>query len=304
MSDKKLRLVIHGGAGHMTKSMSTSRSLQAHHKILHKVLTIGYGILKKQGSSLEAVCTAVKMLENSPLFNAGYGSVLNHKGKVELDAAIMDGSSLKAGSVAGVSRIRNPVLAARLIMNFSKHVMLIGKHAENFAHRHGIKLINPNSLITKQQVKKWQEVKTKKFQEAEKHGTVGAVALDCNGNLAAATSTGGIINKMPGRVGDSPIIGAGTYADNQTCAVSATGQGEFFIRSVFSYDLAAQLRYKKISLKEAGKITLQRLADMGGKGGFIAIDNQGNIEMNFNTQAMYRGYANENEIITKIDSPP
>lgn len=300
MSDKKLRLVIHGGAGNMTKSTSTPRSLQAHHKILHKALTTGYAILKKRGNSLDAVCSAVKMLENSALFNAGYGSVLNHKGKIELDAAIMDGSTLKAGCVAGVSRIRNPVLAAQLIMNFSKHVMLIGKHAENFAHRHGIKLVNPSSLITKQQFKKWQELKTKKIQKSEKHGTVGAVALDYKGNLAAATSTGGIINKMPGRVGDSPIIGAGTYADNHTCAVSASGQGEFFIRSVFCYDLAAQLRYKNISLKEAGKIALQRLADLGGKGGFIAIDNQGHIEISFNTQVMYCGYANENEVITNI----
>lgn len=300
MADEKLRLVIHGGAGSMTRAMSTPRSLETHQKILHKVLATGFSILKKQGSSLEAVCAAVRLLENSALFNAGYGSVLNHKGKIELDAAVMDGSSLKAGSVAGVSRIRNPVLAALLIMNSSKHVMLIGKHAESFVQRHGIKLINSESLITAQQFKKWQELKAKKIQEAEKHGTVGAVALDYKGNLAAATSTGGIMNKMPGRVGDSPIIGAGTYADNQTCAVSATGQGEFFIRSVFSYDLAAQLRYKKISLKEAGKIALDRLADLGGKGGFIAIDNQGNIEMNFNTQAMYCGYANETEVIVKI----
>lgn len=300
MTNKKLRLVIHGGAGSMTKSMSTPHSLQVHRKILHKTLTTAYAILKKRGSSLEAVCTAVKMLEDSPLFNAGYGSVLNHKGKVEMDAALMDGSSLKVGSIAGVSRIRNPILAAQTIMNFSKHVMLIGKHAENFVHKHGIKLIKPESLITKQQLKKWEALKIKKIQETEKHGTVGAVALDCNGNLAAATSTGGIMNKMSGRVGDSPIIGAGTYADNQTCAVSATGQGEFFIRSVFSYDLAAQLRYKKISLKKAGEIALQRLADLGGKGGFIAIDNQGNIEINFNTQMMYCGYANDNELIIKI----
>ncbi|SRR5579883_1617825 len=300
MINKKLRLVIHGGAGNMTKLMSTPRSIQTHHKVLQKALTTGYAILKKQGSSIDAVCAAVKILENSALFNAGYGSVLNHQGKVELDAAIMDGATLKAGSIAGVSRIRNPVLAARLILDFSKHVMFIGKHAENFAHRHGMKFIDPESLITQQQLKKWKEVKARKHQEAEKHGTVGAVALDCNGNLAAATSTGGIINKLPGRVGDSPIIGAGTYADNKTCAVSATGQGEFFMRTVFSYDLAAQLHYKKISLKQAGKIALSRLADLGGRGGFIAIDKQGNIEMNFNTQMMYCGYAKENEIIIKI----
>ena len=175
--------------------------------MLSKILTAAYAVLKKQGSSIDAVCLAVKMLENSALFNAGYGSVLNHKGKIELDAAIMDGNTLKAGSVAGVSRIRNPILAALTIMNSSKHVMLIGKNAENFAHRHGIKRVNPESLITAAQSKKWQEFTTKKIQEAENHGTVGAVALDCKGNLAAATSTGGIMNKMPGRVGDSPILG-------------------------------------------------------------------------------------------------
>jgi beta-aspartyl-peptidase (threonine type) len=256
-------------------------------------------VLKKRGSSLDAVCLAVKMLENSALFNAGYGSVLNHKGKIELDAAIMDGESLKAGSVAGVSRIRNPVLAALEVMNSSKHVMLIGKHAEHFARRHGIKFIDPESLITAAQFKKWQAFKIKKNQEIEKHGTVGAVAMDYHGNLAAATSTGGIMNKMPGRVGDSPIIGAGTYADNQTCAVSATGQGEYFIRTVFCYDIAAQLRYKKISLKKAGQSSLQRLEELGGQGGFIAIDNQGNIEINFNTQAMHCGYVDQTGINIK-----
>lgn len=300
MSANKLRLVIHGGAGSLHSLMPTHRSLDPYHKTLHKILTAAYSILKKKGSSLDAVCLAVKMLENSALFNAGYGSVLNHKGNIELDAAIMDGYSLKAGSVAGVSRIRNPVLAALEVMNSSKHVMLIGKHAENFAHKHGIKLIKPESLITAAQFKKWQEFKIKKIQETEKHGTVGAVAMDYKGNLAAATSTGGIMNKMPGRVGDSPIIGAGTYADNQTCAVSATGQGEYFIRTVFCYDIAAQLKYKKISLKKAGDLALKRLGELGGKGGFIAIDKQGNIEMNFNTQAMHCGYADESGINIKI----
>lgn len=300
MPNGKLRLVVHGGAGTLSKSASTPRAMQAHHKVLEKALATGYAILQKQGSSLDAVCAAVKVLENSALFNAGHGSVLNHKGGVEMDAAIMDGVTLKAGSVAGISRIRNPIVAARLVMDISKHVMLIGKHAENYAKRHGIKLIDPESLITAEQFKKWQELKKRKEHEVEKHGTVGAVALDYQGNLAAATSTGGIINKLPGRVGDSPIIGAGTYADNKTCAVSATGQGEFFIRTVFAYDLAAQLRYKKISLKQAGKIALQRLADLGGKGGFIAVDHQGNIEMDFNTQAMYRGYADESGILTRI----
>ncbi len=296
-TNSKILLIIHGGAGTLPKSATTSRSIDAHNKAMKKALLEGYGILQKNGSSLDAVCAAVKILENSALFNAGYGSVLNQKGKVELDAAIMDGSTLKAGSVAGVSRIRNPVLAAKFIMNYSKHVMLIGRHAENFVLRHGMKLINSESLITSHQYEKWQALKIKKQDDNEKFGTVGAVALDRHSNIASATSTGGIMNKAPGRVGDSPIIGAGTYANNETCAVSATGQGEFFIRSVFSYDLAAQMQYKNLSLEVASTHAMKRLASLGGKGGFIALDRSGNMAIQFNTEAMYYGYINENEII-------
>lgn len=297
----RARLVIHGGAGAIHKADSTPAKMLAHHKVLKQALQTGFSILKKQGSSLDAVCAAVRVLENSALFNAGRGAVLNQKGRVELDAAVMDGSHLKAGAVAGVSHIRNPVLAARAVMQYSKHVMLIGKHAENFVKRHGMSLIDSDLLITANQHKRWQALKDKKSHEIiEKHGTVGAVALDNYGNLAAATSTGGIMNKAPGRVGDSPIIGAGTYADNLTCAVSATGHGESFIRSVFSYDLAAQIHYQNISLKEAGKHAMQRLANIGGKGGFIALDKNGNMTMQFNTEAMYRGYIDENGMLTEI----
>jgi beta-aspartyl-peptidase (threonine type) len=252
-------------------------------------LKTGYAVLAAQGDSLDAVREAVKVLEDSSLFNAGYGSELTQKGKIELDAAIMDGQSLKAGSVSGVSRLANPVEAAQRVIEYSMHVMLIGRHAELFARRHGMKLVDPSSLITAAQLKRWQELKSKKLLESEKHGTVGAVALDCRGNLAAATSTGGIMNKAPGRVGDSPIIGAGTYADNQTCAVSSTGQGEFFIRLVFAYDVAARLHYQKISLEEAGKQAMQRLNEAQGRGGFIAINRRGEVVMPFNTEAMYRG---------------
>lgn len=297
MEKPALRLMVHGGAGALPQSTNARNSIEAHRKVLRKALNEGFKILKQQGSSLDAVSAAVKILENSSLFNAGYGSVLNQKGTVELDAAIMDGATLKAGSIAGVSRIKNPILAAKLIMNNSRHVMLIGKNAENFVRRHGMKLVNSESLIATHQYKKWQEFKIKKQQNIEKHGTVGAVALDCHANIASATSTGGIMNKAPGRVGDSPIIGAGTYANNETCAVSATGQGEFFIRSVFSYDLAAQMEYKNVSLEVAAKYAMQRLANLGGKGGFIALDRQGNIAIHFNTEAMFYGYASENEII-------
>jgi beta-aspartyl-peptidase (threonine type) len=300
MPQYPLRLVVHGGAGALRKALRTPKSERAHHKVLKQALKAGFAVLKVQGSSLAAVREAVKVLEDSALFNAGYGSVLTQKGKVELDASIMDGYSLKAGSVAGVSRLANPIQAAELIFEHSKHVMLIGKHAEYFARRHGLKLIEPQSLITAAQWKHWQELKDKKNQELEKHGTVGAVALDCRGNLAAATSTGGIMNKAPGRVGDSPIIGAGTYADNATCAVSATGQGEYFIRLVFAYDVAAQMRYKKISLEKAGVEAIRRLTAAQGKGGFIALDRKGAVTMPFNTEAMYRGVIDEKEVLTFI----
>jgi len=303
-----LRLIVHGGAGTLPKAAKTPKSEEAHSKTLHKALSKGYAILKSGGESLEAVQEAVRVLEDSPLFNAGRGSVLTQKGKIELDAAIMDGKSLKAGAVAGVSRIRNPVCLAHLILEQSKHLMLIGKHAELFGKKHGMKLVNPESLIVTKQFNRWQALKAAKIKlppeleksEPEKHGTVGAVALDQFGNLAAATSTGGIMNKAPGRVGDSPIIGAGTYADNQVCAVSATGQGEFFIRLVFAADIAAQMRYQAISLEEAATAAMKRLASLGGKGGFIALDPRGKMVMPFNTEAMYRGYADEKGIETRI----
>lgn len=300
MAEYPMRLLVHGGAGALAKAVSTPEKEAAHHRALQKALKAGYAILKAKGPSLDAVRESVKVLENSPLFNAGRGSALTQKGKVELDAAIMDGNTLKAGAVAGISRLKNPVLAADLILKNSKHLLLIGKHAENFAKRHGMAWIDPETLITAAQLKHWQELKQKKLLEFEKHGTVGAVALDAAGNLAAATSTGGIMNKAPGRVGDSPIIGAGTYADNESCAISATGQGEYFMRLVFAYDVAAQMRYRRVSLEEASMVAMRRLKVLGAKGGFIGLDRQGQMVMPFNTEGMYRGCIDQKGMVTLI----
>lgn len=296
----KPKLLIHGGAGTLPKDYQNPKVERAYQKALKTALTTGFKILQKQGSSLDAVTTAVKILENSALFNAGYGSVLTQTGSVECDASIMDGSNIKAGTVAGVSHIKNPISLAKLIMDQSKHVMLIGKRAEMFAKKHGMNLIDARKLITQQQLDHWKAVKRKAFVE-NKFGTVGAVALDLNGNLAAATSTGGIMNKLPGRVGDSAIIGAGTYANNHICAVSGTGHGEIFMRLLLSYDIAAQINYKKISLEKAAKNAIKKLADLNGKGGIIALDHLGNHTMLFNTECMYRGVIDSEQILTAIN---
>ena len=295
----KPKLLIHGGAGALLKDYQKPNVARTYHTVLKKALTTGYKVLQKRGSSLDALIAAVKILENSELFNAAYGSVLTQTGTVECDASIMDGNSLKAGTVAGVSHIKNPVALAKLIMDQSKHVMLIGKRAELFAKKHDMRLIDAQELITKQQLDKWKSLK-KKVTEEHKFGTVGAVALDFQGNLAAATSTGGIMNKLPGRVGDSAIIGAGTYANNNICAVSGTGHGEIFMRLLLSYDIAAQINYKKISLEKAAKNALKNLAELNGKGGIIALDHLGNHVMLFNTDCMFRGVIDSEQMLTSI----
>lgn len=295
----KIKLVIHGGAGALYKDHFTPALEKNYHAVLKKSLMSGYKVLTKNGSSLDAVIAAVKILENSSLFNAGYGSVLTQKGTVELDASIMDGATLKAGTVAGISRIKNPIVLARLIMDQSKHVMLIGKRAELFATKHGVQLIDPQQLITQKQLQRWQELKTKLASE-HKFGTVGAVALDYKGHLAAATSTGGMMNKLPGRVGDSAVIGAGTYANDKYCAISGTGHGELFMRLLLSYDVAAQMMYQNISLKNAGINVLNKLSALNGKGGIIALDHFGNHIMLFNTEGMYRGFIDDKTIYTDI----
>ena len=289
---KKWVLVIHGGAG--SGKMNDERSKAAWLKI-KEALDAGVAILKNNGTSLDAVETVIRMLEDSPLFNAGKGSVFTAEGKNEMDASIMDGKTLKAGAVAGVTTIKNPISAARAVMEKSNHVMLVDVGAEKFAKQQGLEIVDPSYFYTKE---RWDELQKAKQQEkplqkdtVTHHGTVGAVALDQDGNLAAATSTGGMTNKMKGRIGDSPIIGAGTYANNKTCAVSCTGHGEFFIRNVVAYDISALMEYRGMSLDEAATHEIQeKLKAQGAEGGLIAVDKDGNITMPFNTEAMFRGY--------------
>lgn len=313
----KFALVIHGGAGTILKESMTPELEEAYKQKLKEVLDAGYAVLKSGGSSLDAVEVAVKIMEDSPLFNAGKGSVFTSEGKNEMDASIMDGKTLEAGSVAGVTNIKNPISAARKVMEKSPHVMMTGKGAEKFAKEQKLEIAEPEYFFDSVRYKQWQKIKeTEKIQldhsedrgdvkpsfdvefnpnPDSKFGTVGAVAVDVNGNLAAATSTGGMTNKKFGRIGDSPIIGAGCYANNKTCAVSSTGHGEFFIRNVVAYDIAAMMEYKNLSLKEAAEtVVMEKLTASGGTGGVIAIDAEGNIAMPFNTPGMYRGFVKEN----------
>lgn len=293
-------LVIHGGAGTILKEKMTVEKEAAYKAALAQALNAGYEKIKAGKSSIDAVQAAVNIMENNPLFNAGKGAVFTHDGKNELDASIMDGKTLKAGAVAGVTTIKNPVDAARAVMEKSPHVMMAGKGAEIFAKQCGLTLVSPKYFYTEDRWKSLQNALKDEKQKAAyrytkpagypdyKFGTVGAVALDNNGNLAAATSTGGMTNKKFGRIGDSPIIGAGTYANNETVAVSGTGWGEYFIRSVVAYDVAAMMAYKGVSVKEAGAAVIKKMGDMGGDGGLIALDKNGNIAMPFNTASMYR----------------
>jgi L-asparaginase / beta-aspartyl-peptidase len=316
---KPFRFVIHGGAGTILKEKMTPQREQAYRDKLTEALIAGHTILKNGGSSLNAVEAAIRILEDSPLFNAGKGAVFTAAGTNEMDAAIMDGATLKAGTVAGLKHIKNPISLARLVMEKSPHVMMTGEGAEAFAKQNGVEMVDEKYFFTEERWKQLQEAKEKEKQEQnpssnperkpapttsgeQKFGTVGAVALDQAGNLAAGTSTGGMTNKKFGRVGDSPIIGAGTYANNLTCAVSATGAGEYFIRSVVAYDISALMEYKKLSLKDAADlVVMKKVANLGGSGGVIAIDRNGNIAMPFNTSGMYRGYVNaDGKIVVEI----
>jgi L-asparaginase / beta-aspartyl-peptidase len=295
-------IVIHGGAGVISQELIKPEREKACHEQMQKALQAGMEVLKKGGTSLDAVETVVRMMEDSPLFNAGKGAVFNFEGKNELDAAIMDGKTLKAGAVAGLSVVKNPVSLARAVMEKSPHVMMISKGAEQFAREKGVEIVDPSYFRTEERWQQWKEMKEAekkkksgsiwddaKFKSA-RYGTVGCVALDQYGNLAAATSTGGMSNKRYNRVGDVPVIGAGTYANNQSCAVSATGWGEFFIRSVVGHDIAALVEYKNLPVKEAGETVLKKVADLGGDGGVIILDKSGNFAMPFNSEGMYRGY--------------
>jgi beta-aspartyl-peptidase (threonine type) len=288
----RFAIVIHGGAGTILKSSMTPEQEAQYRMKLAEAVDIGYAILEKGGTSLDAVEAVVQRLEDDSLFNAGKGSVFNSDGKVELDASIMDGNTLKAGAVAGVHHVKNPIRLARTVMEKSEHVFFIGDGAEKFAQEHGLELVDESYFFTEARWQSLQKAKAKEsLTEKEKHGTVGAVALDQHGNLAAATSTGGMTNKKFGRIGDSPIIGAGTYADNETCAISATGHGEYFIRAVVAHDIASLIRYKRLSIQAAAEeVVMNKLAKLGGTGGIIAIDRNANIAMPFNTDGMYRAY--------------
>jgi beta-aspartyl-peptidase (threonine type) len=286
-------IAIHGGAGTMPRAEITPELEAQYRADLAQALDTGYGVLEKGGTSQEAAIAAGRLLEDSPLFNAGKGAVFNRDGEVELDAAVMDGASRRAGSVAGLKHIKNPIELARLVMEKSPHVMLIGPGAEEFAMDQGMTLV-PNSYFHTDKRREQLERALKGDRMAaiklNYFGTVGAVTRDKLGNLFAATSTGGMTGKIPGRVGDSPHIGAGTYANNETCAVSATGHGEYFIRSVVAYDIHALMDYKDLSLEQAVTEVVQRkLKIMKAEGGVIAIDSDGRITMSFNTEGMFRG---------------
>jgi beta-aspartyl-peptidase (threonine type) len=318
----KITLVIHGGAGTITRKNMTPEMEKAYTATLQKALETGYAVLKKGGTSLDAIEATIHIMEESPLFNAGKGAVFTHEGKNELDASIMEGKTLAAGAVAGVTTIKSPITAARAVMEQSEHVMLTGKGAEEFAKERGLEIVDPSYFYTE---KRWEGlqralerekseldhtegtkpvrkssqvvVPTEKpvedliFLEGKKFGTVGCVALDSYGNLAAGTSTGGMTNKRWNRIGDAPIIGAGTYANNETCAISATGHGEYFIRAVVGHDISALMAYKGMTLQAAAdEVVMKKLVKMGGEGGLVAVDKDGNVAMPFNSEGMYRGY--------------
>ncbi|OJW84389.1 MAG: beta-aspartyl-peptidase [Bacteroidetes bacterium 46-16] len=301
-------LVIHGGAGKITPAMMNTELEQQYHIALSLALAAGQEVLKNGGSAMDAVVAAIVELENEPLFNAGRGAVFTKKGLNEMDAAVMDGSNLMAGAVAGVRNIRNPIKLAREIMLHSGHVFLSGNGAAEFALNRGVEFAPDEYFFNKQRYDQWVEIRDSDFYQLDhkddnlkgaepnpdhKFGTVGAVAMDEQGNLAAGTSTGGMTNKRFGRIGDSPVIGAGTYANNNTCAISCTGHGEYFLRAVVAHDVSCLMEYKGLSLQEACNTVIKdKLVKMGGEGGLIAVDAKGNYDMCFNSAGMYRGMRN------------
>lgn len=307
-SSENFAIVIHGGAGTILKK-NMSPELEAQYKAkLEEAVKTGYEILRKGGSSIEAVEKTITILEDSPLFNAGKGAVFTNQGKNELDASIMDGKTLKAGAIAGVTTVKNPISLARVVLEKSEHVLLAREGAEFFAKENGLEIVNPAYFYTENRYQSLLKAQEKEkiemdhtngasfydpYTKDNKFGTVGCVALDKKGNLAAGTSTGGMTNKKWGRIGDTPIIGAGTYANNNTCGVSTTGWGEYFIRNVVAYDISALMEYKGLSLATAAKEVIQnKLTKLGGDGGIIALDKNGNIVTEFNTTGMYRASIN------------
>jgi L-asparaginase / beta-aspartyl-peptidase len=292
---RPLAIAIHGGAGVIDPAKMTPQHAASYRAGLAAALDAGYAILERGGSSLDAVTAAVRIMEDDPQFNAGRGAVLNHEGDAELDAAIMDGHGPRAGAVAGVRHVRNPVELARLVMEKSPHVLLVAEGAEEFALEQGVVLVPRGYFRTEARARELDEARQTEAEQLRAaapgaSGTVGAVALDRAGHLAAATSTGGLTNKHRGRVGDSPLLGAGTYADDASCAVSGTGQGEFFIRQLVAYDICALVQYRHLTLAQAVREVIhEKLRRTGGEGGVIALDRSGNIAMDFNSVGMFRG---------------
>jgi L-asparaginase / beta-aspartyl-peptidase len=285
-------LAVHGGTGGPRKKLTPEKEREFRAG-LEKALRAGYAVLQKEGStSLDGVEAAVRVLEDSPEFNAGKGSVYTSSGTIEMDAAVMDGRTRKAGAVAGVTTIRNPVSGARLVMEKSAHVLLIGAAADRFASQGGLAIVETEHFRTEHRWNEYQELlKRKAAQPSREHGTVGAVAVDRDGRLAAATSTGGMAGKMSGRVGDSPLVGAGTYADDKTCAVSATGHGEFFIRYTVASDIAARMKYKGESVAQAAESVIHgEMQQAGGRGGVIALDARGRCAFSWSSDGLYRGF--------------
>ena len=299
----KISIAIHGGAGTILKEDMTSELEEEYRKALQEALEVGYTVLDNGGTSVAAVKTAVMCMEDNPLFNAGKGAVFTKKGIHELDAAIMDGSTLEAGAIAGVRNVRNPVELAEQVMLHSGHVFLSGKGAGDFAIKQGVKLEPDEYFYSEYRYDQWREIRDSDLYQLDhksdklvglmkdkKFGTVGAVACDSKGNIAASTSTGGMTNKRYGRIGDSPMIGSGTYANNKTCAISCTGHGEIFIRAVAAYDVSCLMEYKNMSLKEAcEEVVMKKLVAMHGDGGLIGMDRNGNHALVFNSAGMYRG---------------
>ncbi len=309
--DNNFGIVIHGGAGTILKENMTLELEEKYKNALREAVLIGYDILNNGGTSEKAVEKTINYLEDSPLFNAGKGAVLNFDGEVELDASFMEGKNLNAGAISGSKKIKNPISTAIKVMNSSSHVMLSGKGADDFAIQHNMQTVEQNYFKTERRINSLKKIKSIENNKVsnllnsdyrvQKLGTVGCVALDKFGNLSAGTSTGGMTNKKWNRIGDAPIIGAGTYANNNSCAVSSTGWGEYFIRGVVAYDIAALMEYKNLSIKKAAKTVINKISKMGGDGGVIAIDKHGNIAMEMNTSGMYRAHINsKGEIDVKI----
>ncbi len=298
-------IVIHGGAGGIKKEYFTEAQQTAYTQKLQEALNAGYSVLENGGISLDAIQAAINIMENSPLFNAGKGAVYNSDGNQEMDAAIMDGNTLNAGAIAGVNHIKNPILAARMVMDSSKHVLLSGKGAEIMAEKYGIEMVDSSYFFTEKRMNQLKKLQGKEKTELDhtaflikneliddhKYGTVGAVAIDKSGNIAAGTSTGGMTNKKYGRIGDVPIIGAGTYANNLTCGISATGTGEYFIRTVAAHEVSSLIKFKGYSPSEAlHEVLFNQIGPLGGEGGMILLDKNGEVFWDFNSSGMFRGY--------------